>query len=230
MKRLIASLQVRIHSLETRFLDRSLRERAILGGGLVALILLAFDVALIQPVEKERDRVERTISATQEEIVRIQGDLDALDRSELTPQELALLARRREAKEGLEAVTQEVANEVSDLVSPEAAVSLLEDMLLPFSELRLLRITSQFPHRVGSAALRGNDAETLEATRRLFRHGLVLELEGDFESTLDYIETVENSPWHILWDRFDYRVDRYPNARIRIELHTLSEQEEWIGV
>jgi MSHA biogenesis protein MshJ len=65
---------------------------------------------------------------------------------------------------------------------------------------------------------------------RLYRHSLVLELEGNYLDCLRYIESVERLPWHIYWSRLELETDEYPTNRIVLELTTLSLDEEWIGV
>ncbi|GEM_PF-486518 len=230
MNRALAVVQQKFLALDEKFRARTLRERAVISGGFVALLFLVVDASLIQPIALERERVEQLTVSTEEEVARLDNELERLERVELTPEELDLLRRRKAAEEGLAHVNREIAAEIAELVPPEAIVSVLEEMLQPFSDLELVRVTSDDPHRVGSGALHEADAAVLDATNSLYLHGLRLEIEGDFASTLEYLESIEDSPWHLLWDRFEYRVGDYPNARITIELHTISEQEEWIGV
>lgn len=230
MNRFLNALHQRFVDLDMRFRARSLRERGILGGGLAALLFFAFDAALIQAIAQERERVQHLTVVTEEEIARLERDRESLEGVELTPEELDVLRRKRQAEEELAAVNREIASEIAELVPPEAVVAVLEDMLVPFPDLRLIRITSESPHRIGSGALHESESGVLDATGSLYRHGLRVEIEGSFASTLEYLERVESSRWHLLWDRFEYRVGAYPSARITLELHTVSEQEEWIGV
>lgn len=232
MSRFLNELHQRFVDLDTRYRARPLRERLILGGGLAALLFFVIDTTLIQAIAQERDRIQRLTVATEEEILRLERDRESLERMDLTPEERELLRRKRRAEEALDEVNRQIASEIAELVPPEAIVSVLEEMLVPFRDLRLVRITSEPPHRFGSGSPQESesDADLLDAAGRLYRHGLRVELEGDFASTLEYIERVESSPWHLLWDRFEYRVERHPSARVTIDLHTVSEQEEWIGV
>lgn len=201
----------RFLDLDTRFRARALRERVMLGGGMAAVLFFVVDAALIQSIAQERERVHQLTLATEEEIDRLERDRATLERVELTPEELDVLRRKRRAEEELAAVNREIASEIAELVPPEAIVSVLEDMLAPFRDLRLVRITSEPPHRIGSGALHESESGVLDATGSLYRHGLRIEIEGNFASTLEYLERVESSPWHLLWDRFEYRVGRYPS-------------------
>ena len=106
--------------------------------------------------------------------------------------------------------------------------------------LRLVRLESEPPHQIGGDAAGTSEgaanetaaeaAPAIAGVEKLYRHGVRVEIEGDFKSTLDYLERVEESEWHLMWDALDYRVDTYPTATITIDFHTISQSEEWIGV
>lgn len=230
MTSFLKTLHTRFVELDEQFRSRTLRERALLGGGLVALLFLMIDSTLIRPVTEELERVESLTKRVKTDLTSMTAERESLAGTELSDEERRLFERRRQLERQLAEVDQQIASEISELVPPEAVVSVLEDMLDPRSGLSLVRLKSQEPHRVGSGASHESGSESLASVGGLYRHGLQLELEGDFASILDYLERVEDSPWHLLWDRFEYRVKQFPTATVIIDLHTVSEQEEWIGV
>lgn len=230
MSPLVQTIKARFAELDALFNARTLRERAILGGGLAALVFLGMDSTLIRPVSADLERVGAAIERTTDEIARLEAERAALERVELTEQELALVARKQRLEQQIAQIDAQITAEISDLVPPEAVVSLLENMLADRPGLSLVRAESRAPHRVGSGALHDADSSILDSTEGLYRHGLRIEIEGDYAATLDYLERVEASPWNLLWDRLEYRVQQYPTATITLDLHTISEVEEWIGV
>jgi len=230
MSPLTRALKTRFAKLDDLYNGRSLRERAILGGGIAALVFLAMDSTLIRPVSAKLERSRVAIERTTEEIARLESEHGALKRVELTDQEVELVARKELLQRQIAEIDAQIAAEISDLVPPEAVVSVLENVLADQSGLSLVRAESQQPHRVGSGALHDSDSSILDATDGLYRHGLRIQIEGDYRATLEYLERVEASPWNLLWDRLEYRVQQYPTATITLDLHTLSEVEEWIGV
>lgn len=220
-------LHTRFLALDEAFRIRTLRERAILGCGIVAMVFLSIDSSLIQPIAAELDRAELATLRVEEEIDQLTKQTQGLSRVELTDEELRVLQQKKLLQTQLSEINAQIAAQVSELVPPEAVVSLLEDMLSPNRALRLVSLQSQSPHRMGSTQ---SDSKILDSTAGLYRHGVRIEIEGDYSSTVDYLKRVENSPWHLLWDRLEYRVKQYPTATITIDIHTISENEEWIGV
>jgi MSHA biogenesis protein MshJ len=49
-------------------------------------------------------------------------------------------------------------------------------------------------------------------------------------ATLRYLQALEKLPWRFFWDSVSYQVMEYPDSVVRLELHTLSLSEDWIGV
>jgi MSHA biogenesis protein MshJ len=133
---------------------------------------------------------------------------------------------RRDEIQQLEAqiaqIDEGIRTAVSRLVPPESAVEILEELLADDGRLELVHLTSEAPRRLGP--------EETSGASTLYHHGLRLEIQGDFAATLDYLRRLEASDWQLLWDRFEYRVESHPEARVTIEIHTLSEREEWVGV
>jgi MSHA biogenesis protein MshJ len=121
---------------------------------------------------------------------------------------------------------------------------MLEEILEQVPGLEMMRVESQPPRRLGQ--LPSDDAGTIasvtttapladaaaiaQAGLRLFRHGLEIEVAGSYPAMLEYVERLEASRWNLLWDRLELEVVKFPKARIRIDLHTISGEEEWIGV
>jgi MSHA biogenesis protein MshJ len=64
---------------------------------------------------------------------------------------------------------------------------------------------------------------------QLYRHGMRLELSGSYLDALAYLHELERMPWGLAWDRVDYQIVTHPKGRLVLELHTISDREEWIG-
>ncbi len=225
-----ASLRRSFEEADTWFRARALRERAILAAGAVALLVLVADAVAIRPVTSEIERTRLAIERGREEQARLRAEQAALQHVEPSVEDLHFSRERDLLDRQLAEVERQIATELDALVPPAAIVALLEKMLEADESMRLVRLRSQRPRRLGLEASRSADGGAVPSTEHLYRHGLSIEIEGGFEATLAYLRRIEASPWHLLWDRFEYRVEAFPVARIRIDLHTLSNEEEWIGV
>ena len=58
----------------------------------------------------------------------------------------------------------------------------------------------------------------------------MLRVQGSYLDCLAYLRAIERLPWHLYWARLEMQTGEYPQNDIVIEVHTLSLDEEWIGV
>ncbi|MDF1795224.1 MAG: hypothetical protein P1U63_01675 [Coxiellaceae bacterium] len=68
------------------------------------------------------------------------------------------------------------------------------------------------------------EEETKDTAHPLYRHGVQIKFIGDYFATMSYLEQMEILPWRLFWDKIIYKVGKYPNADVTLELHTLSEK------
>ena len=69
-----------------------------------------------------------------------------------------------------------------------------------------------------------------ETNGQVFEHGLVLEFQGDFFSTLKYLRFLEEISGTFFWDAVRFRQVEWPEALVTLEIHTLSSNAGFIGV
>ncbi|MCP5329436.1 MAG: hypothetical protein H7A07_00635 [Pseudomonadales bacterium] len=106
--------------------------------------------------------------------------------------------------------------------------------------LTLIRVENRTPEALsnqgGQVPAEAQTEEVLAQGNRLttgfqvFRHALVLEFQGDFFSTLRYLRFLETMEQSFFWDSIEYEQALWPEARVILELHTLSSEEGFIGV
>lgn len=65
---------------------------------------------------------------------------------------------------------------------------------------------------------------------QVYKHGILLELNGNFASTLSYLRMLEKLPWKFYWDAMRFEIQEYPQAKISIIINTLSLDKEWVRV
>jgi MSHA biogenesis protein MshJ len=64
----------------------------------------------------------------------------------------------------------------------------------------------------------------------LYRHSILLVLEGQYFDLRDYLSQIENLSWTFFWQRFDYQLVEYPVGRLSIEIYSLSTTPDFLGV
>ncbi len=215
-------LRKELDAADGRFRALTSRERLFFSAMLLALVAYAVDSLALRPLETERARVASAIQGQTDRLQVLEQEIDTTLHPVLDENARARRDEIRQLETQIAQIDEAIGNAVARLVPPESAVEVLEELLADDGRLELVNLTSEVPRRLGP--------EQTSGASTLYHHGLRLEIQGDFAATLDYLQRLEASDWQLLWDRFEYRVEAHPEARVTIEIHTLSEREEWVGV
>ncbi|MCP4995217.1 MAG: hypothetical protein GY934_15775 [Gammaproteobacteria bacterium] len=118
------------------------------------------------------------------------------------------------------------------LVEPQQMASLLEAFLIRNGSLQLVTLETLET----TALISPEESETVKQQGmekplvNLYRHAFIIEFDGDYFATLEYLRALEMLPRKFFWEGVTFRVEAYPRARVRLQLYTLSLVEGWIGV
>jgi MSHA biogenesis protein MshJ len=219
----------------TEIVDRlSLRERLfVFGAGLVILGGL-WEAALASPLDARKLEAAAKVEALKDRLQVLDTALAsaATGMTEGMPAQISqLTALRARVATG----DEEVRVFTSDLVDPKEMRLVLEELLRRQTGLKLVSATN-LPAKplverdAEPIAAKDDGAKTKAKEPQLYRHALVLTLEGSYLDCLAYLTAVERLPWHLYWSRIEFKEDGYPRNAIVLELRTLSLDKEWIGV
>lgn len=145
------------------------------------------------------------------------------------PYRSALLA----ASADREALLRQIDEGTAALITPEKMKAVLQSLLQAQQGLSLTGMQSfSEPVRLAEASAATSTGGTKTVPTVLYRHGLVLQLEGGYFDLLQYLQAVYASGWKLNWDSLDYRVGEAGpgRAKISLKLFTLSRKAGWVGV
>lgn len=224
-------LKERYNTLFVQFLKITQREKLlILFSGVVVIIMLAY-LLYIEPMSEKVTRDEQNISAQKNQIRSIQAQLEVSEyalRNDPNQQLAASLAKLTQRSQDLDMHLQQ---ETVNLVPPTQMPMLLEKVLADSQGVTLVSMQSIPPTPVLSPGAKGTESEAdVENDINLYRHGLMLSVQGSYFDIQNYLAKIEGLKWQFYWKRFNYVVADYPNALVEVELYTLSTSKAFIGV
>lgn len=211
-----------LNSLQTRIDELSLRERAILFFTVSLLLYLAVSALLLTPLEKQQQQLLDSTRAVHGEIAILDQQIVGLiesskqDPDQEARQQLAQLEGRSEQ------LQQRIREAISGLIEPPQMARALEKVLAEQRGLRFVRIENLPPQPLLEEHASGDSA--------VYRHTLLMEMEGDFRSALAYLQALEALEWQLRWDEVSLLTLEYPRTRIQFKVHTLSMHRGWLGV
>lgn len=141
---------------------------------------------------------------------------------------------------------EDLDRETAALIDPQRMQQVLQDLLQQRPGLRLLALESFSaplelpppPAAAGQPTAANAAADgAAPATPVLYRHGMRLTLEGSYFELRDYLQGIEAQSLaaggrRLFWERLDYQVGEAGpgQAKITLELYTLSREAGWVGV
>jgi MSHA biogenesis protein MshJ len=228
----MTSLALKLRPLMERIDQLSLRERGLIFGGGVALIYVAWQALLMDPVTVRARGAEQRLAE-----VRRRGQLaDEAGLAAAQDPAIAAAARNRALAGRLHEVDAELAAAAQGYVAPERMTELVRGLLASQQGLRLVSLRNlpveslSRPAGGADAAAPAAGAQGPSADRGPFLHPVEVVVEGDYASVVNYLHELEKLPWRIHWQRLELLAGDYPSNRVRIVIGALSLSRDWMAV
>ncbi len=222
------------------FNARSLRERAMITAGSVAVIVLLLDTLLLQPLAVQQKRLSAQLTEARSAIK--DGDaLMAANRGQADPDEVKR-RYRDELRKQIAEIDARLQGLQKQLVPPDQVAKLLEGVLrrergLALVSLRKLPVqryqTSGAPAQPAGAPAQpaaGGEAAPGIADRSIYQHSFEVSVEGSYAELHGYLSRLEALPWQLFWGKVTLDAAAHPKLRLTLTLHTLSLNKAWLVV
>lgn len=221
---------------------RNQSEKILILGLLAAGLVLTYLSAAFDPVRADLEQIRAQIRGAEVQINAQQNAYQNMvaqsqeDPNRFANERLAVVQR-----EQLQ-LTSQIQALAGDLVTPNQMTEILTTVLERQSGLELISFQNieAEPLRAAnsnaeelleeSGTLNINDIVQDEVTGQVYSHGLVIQFQGDYFSTLKYLRFLEDITGSFFWDAISFEQMEWPNAHITLEIHTLSTDQGFIGV
>lgn len=209
------------------FANLSVRERAlVLGAACVATLFLGLQLFVVPLIEEKKSIRDQRAQNTQS-VAELSAEIQVLrtrlannPNDKLRDDIQALEKRNQDLRDNL-------TERVAALLSPRQTQQLLRDVLAEYKGLSLVSARNM-PPSVIEVGTNDPDEAADEKTARVYEHGFEITLTGSYFETRDYLKRLEALDG-FFWQRLEYEVVEYPEAKVVLGISTLSVDEAWIG-
>jgi len=215
-----------------KFAARSLRERALMTGGVVVVMVLLFDTLALNPLAVQYKRLNGQVAEARAAIKAGEQAL-ASGRDPVDPDEV-----KRRYRDGLRKQIAEIDGKLQglqkQLVPPDQVANLLEGVLarergLALVSLRKLPV-QQFQTAKGPAAGKTEGKGGAAGERSIYQHSFEIEVEGSYVELHGYLAHLEKLPWQLFWGKAELDAGKHPRLKLKLTVHTLSMNKVWLVV
>jgi MSHA biogenesis protein MshJ len=220
----------RVRPLIERVDALTLRERVIIFGAGVALVYIAWQTLVMDPLAGRARNAEQRLAQVREQTAAI----DELGAAASQDPIVRAASRNDALAQRLTALDGELGAVAKGYVAPERMTELLRALLAEQHGLKLVSLAnlpveslSQPSSQPGGAK---TDAPLADDDRGPFLHPVEIVVEGDYASVVAYLRAAESLPWRIQWRKLELTAGEYPVNRVRLVIGALSLSRDWLSV
>lgn len=209
---------------------RKQEERVVLLLAIVAVLVYGGVVFVIEPLQLQQAEMARRISVTGAQILDEDNRKAEIRATYSVDPDSFARTRQQELREAVAEADLELDRLYGQLIDPREMSLMLTRILQRETTLELISLNNKPSELLLSSAI-GEESEAGRASSvELYRHGLQLVFEGTYLDTIRYLQSLERLESNFFWETLEYSVQVYPDARITLDIYTLSTQRGWIGV
>lgn len=228
-------MQQQIAKFEKYLDSLSKRDQIALFVTFLVVVMMIWTELIYAPLSEEMTVVEQEIAQKTSEIEVFQAKTLALQKSINTDPDAE---NRQQLKKYLEEsmlLDEALAKTSTQIISPQEMTGLMEQILksqagLKFVSLKNKPAEPEFVKSLSESEMDVEAAGDTENVSTIYRHSVVLQMEGSYHDALSYLKTLEQLPWRFFWQSVEIETSAYPNTLITLEVYTLGLREGLIGV
>lgn len=207
------------------------RERIMLFFAVIVCAYIIWNAVLLGPLEEEKKRYTDEVALLGGQISKIETEVNSIvQKHQIDPDKANKASLTRLVKD-ITVIDKKLKAATLGLITPKQMPGVLEDVLLKSKNVKLVRMESiPAVSMVEQLGVGSKKPVTEDVSAGIFRHGLLMEIEGSYLNTLLFLKSLEHLEWKLYWDSIEFKTKKYPNANVIIKVYTLSLDKGWIGV
>ncbi len=220
---------------------KPVRERGIIALLILAVVWSGFNFAFLMPLDKEKSKLKMRMESTEKELQKLTAQETVLAKALTNDPNAVKKKEINQLEKKLVELEKNLQTLSAGLIPAGALPEALHDVLQNIGSLKLLGMQTLAPSKLQLVRAEQEETEKKEEKDEdvaeedvdnvgVFKHSVVVALEGKYFDVVSYLSALENLPWKFYWESIDYEVDKYPKARVLIEVYTLSTDEGVLGV
>lgn len=210
-----------IELLKTWILQRSKGQQ--IGLFLLSLLVIYYILhnILITPIIKKQTILRQQIVDVKSQEDALQQQTNMIEKIINSPEFKKVLNQQRNLQVQGRNVKQTIAGFTAVFVAEKDFPKLTKDILTQIDKTITLVSLKEFPNQRWDAP---EVNKTVIAVQNINEHRLTIEFRANYFDTIAYLNRLEKLPWHLYWDSLEYKVTKYPEANVIIQVYVLSNK------
>ena len=224
-----------LKQLEARIDALSLRERGILFLVILGLLFWIAANVVFSSLRLEQQRLEQDVRGKLNNLQTLSQQSDAIKARLAQDPEALGLARVAELKQKLATDEASVVNIIRGLVTPQDMPRLVREMLAKNRGLQMIKMENLPAEALdqgksAAAPAAAQPATTTSTGAHVYRHGMRIELRGQYVDIVRYLRALEAMQSKVFWGEVRFESEAYPVSRVTLVIYTISLNQAWFEV
>lgn len=225
--------------LSEQYLQLQLRERRLIY--LASLVLLLWLGALyaVEPLWQSLQASKQQQKLVLQQMAQLQQQVDTVLQVLNTDPNTQIRSQISQSEQKRDELSQQIKQLTGRYVSPEQMLPLLQDVLKSSPGVKLLRMRSlqaepvslaPAPQVAAPAPAVATPGQSVPAAPLLYLHKTEISFSGQYAQLQRLLQQLEQLQWQLHWHQLEYKVSEHPQAELRLELETISEQADYLRI
>lgn len=231
----------RWQQLSEQYLQLQLRERRLIYLASLALLLWLGALYAVEPLWQSLQAGKQQQKMVLQQMSQLQQQVDTVLQVLNTDPNAQIRTQISQSQQQRDELSQQIKQLTGRYVSPEQMLPLLQDVLKSSPGVKLLRMRSLQAEPVSLAAAPQAGApaqaqaavtpgQSVPAAPLLYLHKTEISFSGQYAQLQRLLQQLEQLPWQLHWHQLEYKVSEHPQAELRLELETISEQADYLRI
>ncbi len=225
--------------LSEQYLQLQLRERRLIYLASLALLLWLGALYAVEPLWQSLQASKQQQKLVLQQMAQLQQQVDTVLQVLNTDPNTQIRSQISQSEQKRDELSQQIKQLTGRYVSPEQMLPLLQDVLKSSPGVKLLRMRSlqaepvslaPAPQVAAPAPAVATPGQSMPAAPLLYLHKTEISFSGQYAQLQRLLQQLEQLPWQLHWHQLEYKVSEHPQAELRLELETISEQADYLRI
>lgn len=218
-----------------QYMQLQLRERRLIFFAALVMLLWVGTISVAEPLWRSLQTSQQQQKMTLGQMAQLQQQVDAVMQVLNSDPNEQVRSQINERQQQREQLNRQIKQLTGRYVSPEQMLPLLQDVLKSSPGVKLSQMRSLKPEvlHIGTPTPEAvTPAHTAPAVTvpQLYLHKTEIIFSGQYAQLQQLLQQLERLPWQLHWHQLEYKVTEHPEAELRLELETISEQAEYLRI
>ncbi|KTD05590.1 type II secretion system protein M [Fluoribacter gormanii] len=212
-------------------IDRlSERDRILLLFITIVILLFLWFFAVVKPILKSKYQKEQQIQKIDKQITILTQKKKIVEILISNPETVKVINQFKELTTEITTLDKEIIRYNKRYIAERDLAKLLHDMLKQTMGVTIENFGTVTPlpsppsinqQTTNTAAPKTSPVQTPALPLTIQANHYRLIMRGTYFPVMRYLQRLEQLPWQLYWDKFDYTVTKYPQGLVTIDFYTL---------